>query len=190
MPTDPASPAPQPSGSPTPRTDANRLPINSHTLPNDIVYADFARELERELTTARAALLASQAQGEKQREALEKAHAQLVKCRHFLPRHGSFGEDGIDAYEFATSLAVEALAAHPASCAAELAELMECKADLDWLESRDGVIVWRGLMSATNAPVFDLHDPRDEGLDAACGEELGTGPTLRAAIRAARKATP
>tara|TARA_R110000868_G_scaffold161265_1_gene391309 strand:- start:521 stop:658 length:138 start_codon:yes stop_codon:yes gene_type:complete len=36
----------------TPRTDAHRLPINSHTLPVDVVYADFARELERELAAA------------------------------------------------------------------------------------------------------------------------------------------
>ncbi len=32
----------------TPRTDAVRLPINSHVLPADVVYADFARKLERE----------------------------------------------------------------------------------------------------------------------------------------------
>lgn len=38
----------------TPRTDAVRLPINSHTFRSDIVYASFARELERELTAAQA----------------------------------------------------------------------------------------------------------------------------------------
>jgi hypothetical protein len=34
----------------TPRTQSQLLPINSHTLPGDVVYADFARTLERELT--------------------------------------------------------------------------------------------------------------------------------------------
>ena len=36
-------------GTPTPRTDAVRLPINSHLLPHDVVHADFARKLETEL---------------------------------------------------------------------------------------------------------------------------------------------
>lgn len=40
----------------TPRTDAKRLPINSHTFRSDIVFADFARELERELAEERAKL--------------------------------------------------------------------------------------------------------------------------------------
>jgi hypothetical protein len=36
----------------TPRTNAILLPINSHTLPNDVVYADEMRLLERELSAA------------------------------------------------------------------------------------------------------------------------------------------
>jgi len=36
----------------TPRTDAILLPINSHTLPDDVVYADEMRLLERELSLA------------------------------------------------------------------------------------------------------------------------------------------
>ena len=41
------NPPTQPSA--TPRTQAQLLPINSHTLPHDVVYADFARTLETEL---------------------------------------------------------------------------------------------------------------------------------------------
>jgi len=37
----------------TPRTQSQLLPINSHTLPGDVVYADFARALERDLTAER-----------------------------------------------------------------------------------------------------------------------------------------
>lgn len=36
------------SDEPTPRTDAVRLPISSHRFKEDIVFASFARELERE----------------------------------------------------------------------------------------------------------------------------------------------
>lgn len=35
------------------------------------------------------------------REALEEAQAQLAVGRRYLPTHGSFGEDGLDAYEAA-----------------------------------------------------------------------------------------
>jgi hypothetical protein len=42
--------------------------------------------------------------------AAEKTKQQLEKCHKYLPTHGSFGCEGIDAYEYAQHLTDEALA--------------------------------------------------------------------------------
>ncbi len=43
------------------------------------------------------------------KKALEAAHAQLSVGRRFLPKHGSFGEEGISAYEEAQSAVILSL---------------------------------------------------------------------------------
>jgi hypothetical protein len=71
-----------------------------------------------------------------------------------------------------------------------IAGLQRDKARLDWLEAQYGVAIWRGVMTDTNTPVYDIHEPREEGWDDACGEELGSGPSLRAAIDEALRSRP
>lgn len=65
----------------TPRTDAVRLPINSHPLPHDVVYASFARQLETELGEANAALEKAREQSETDSFVVGIAHAELLKAR-------------------------------------------------------------------------------------------------------------
>jgi hypothetical protein len=60
---------------------------------------------------------------------------------------------------------------------------------LEWLEAQaNGLIIWRGILTKDGSPIVDIHEPREDGLDDACGEELSQGPSLRAAIDSARGA--
>ena len=62
------------------------------------------------------------------------------------------------------------------------------KQRLDWLESKkSGLMLWRGYFSENKSDAVDIHEPRDEGFDDACGELLGNGHTIRQAIDVAMR---
>lgn len=79
------------------------------------------------------------------------------------------------------------LEAAESALAAKTREMEEMREILSWLEQND-VMFTSGYLIATKETVFTVHEVREEGIDDACGDELGTGPTLREAILAAMKA--
>jgi hypothetical protein len=64
-------------------------------------------------------------------------------------------------------------------------ELQKDKARMDWIESQCGLILERCTLVKTGAAIHHVYDPREEGIDDACGEELGEGQSFREAIDAA-----
>lgn len=82
------------------------------------------------------ALRARVLQAEELAGALGLAGFQLTKCRRFLPSHGSFGEDGINAYEHAEKQANEALFRWTAS-APNVAPKYESEANTDQITVQD-----------------------------------------------------
>jgi hypothetical protein len=106
---------PTPALAPTPRTQKQLLPINSHTLPGDVVYADLARTLERELSAAKAecerlkfALVEWEAKERGWSKAVEKDAAELTRLRAQL---AAIEEDGTQEHNAAVSLRLKLVTA-------------------------------------------------------------------------------
>jgi hypothetical protein len=103
-------PTPTPSLAPTPRTQKQLLPINSHTLPGDVVYADFARTLERELAETERLRFGADADRRQLRCDLSDAKAE---ASHYM----AVAQKATDELIF---LRADSLKAHQMTCAAAL----------------------------------------------------------------------